>query len=745
MPFLSSVQDQLRQGFALARVRPAMEAGLRCAVAMTVPIAIGEMVGQLGPGTLLAVGAWFSLLADVGGTYPQKARAMLGATALIGCSVALAGASVFHPVLSLVFLFCWIFGAGFAPLFGATPGQISFLSSLTFLVALSFSRPETALLQALLYVLGGLWGTMLSLLVWSIHPNRPIREATNQLYVKIAELLRPENLRRQPGDVNADSGTASALREFTTDLTNARTLWETLRSRRYGLSQAERFLLVSVTNAQQTVRSVLSYLAIASALLADRPELEPLLMRLTDEFASASRAIGLAILNRQTAVDLQGLQSALEAFEAELEHRRTEHYAASDQYRILLNFGKCVRQAYVVTGQLKRIAELLGHPERIGVDEAGHPITVRRTVAPDLVRVVRANLTLDSVTCRHAFRLALVTVLAQMLGHALPGGRGYWVPISALVILRPDYGGTFSRTVQRVGGTMIGGLIGAVLGVGVQTTAWQTVLIAFLAFCAFTVRPLNYAIFTLALTPLFMMIVNLVDKGDWEVSLMRIADTWLGAGIALIGAWIVLPSWQRTQLPAFVAQLLRSNARYFRHVIDYYLGGIGEPEEIDRLHLGSELASSNAEAALQRLQSDPARVRHQSEEWTTLILYARSLTNSISSLAEHAREFKRPDPPAEIFAVGRAITASLESLATALETKKPPEIDIDLQEGPGALRSLVDQLHAARLEERSRGFRPEVVTPTLQAVRENTFLSLEIDQIVNKISVLRDTVGRLLS
>ncbi len=745
MPFFSAVRQQLRQEFELARVRPAMEAGLRCAVAMTVPIAIGETVGQIGFGTLVAVGAWFSLLADVGGTYAQKARAMLGATALIACSVALAGVSVSHPVLSLALLFCLILGAGFAPLFGGTSAQISFLSSLTFLVALGFARPATALPQALLYLLGGFWGTLLSLLVWSIHPNRPVREATNQLYLKIAELLRPANLRQQQGEVAADTLTASALRQFTADLANARTLWETLRSRRNGLSEAERFLLISVTNSQQTVRSVLSYLSIASALLADLPELEPLLVRLTEEFASTSRAIGSAILNRRSAVDLSGLQRATEAFEAELERRRAEHYAETDKYRVLLTFGKCVRQAYVLMGQLTRIAELLGHPEQIAVGKAGGQTTLRRTVVRDLVTIVRANLSLDSVTCRHALRLALVTVLAQMLGHSLPGGRGYWVPITALVILRPDYGGTFSRTIQRVAGTMIGGLIGAGLGAAVQATAWQTVLIALLAFFAFTVRPLNYAVFTLALTPLFMMIVNLVDKGDWEVSLLRITDTWLGAGLALIGAWIVLPSWQRTQLPSLVAQLIRCNATYFRRVMDLYLGRNGELEEIDRLHIASELASSNAEAALQRLQSDPARVRRASEEWTTLILYARSLSNSISLLTEHAREFRQTAPLTEVSAVGTAITTSLESLAKALETGRPPEARFDLQDGPGILRTLVDQLHAARMEERSRGFQHDVVTPTLQAVRENTFLSLEIDQIVNKVSVLRETVHRLLS
>jgi hypothetical protein len=38
---------------------------------------------------------------------------------------------------------------------------------------------------------------------------------------------------------------------------------------------------------------------------------------------------------------------------------------------------------------------------------------------------------------------------------------------------------------------------------------------------------------------------------------------------------------------------------------------------------------------------------------------------------------------------------------------------------------------------------PSRLTPTLTAVRENTFLSIELDQVINKVNVLRDAVERL--
>jgi uncharacterized membrane protein YccC len=740
MPFLNTFYQHIRQDLALARTKPAMEAGLRCAVAMAAPIALASLVGQVRLGTIVAVAAWFSLLADVGGTYAEKARAMLGATTLIAASVLIAGLSRVLPWLSLLLLFCWIFVSGFAPPFGATPAQISFLSSVTFLVGLAFTRPETAVSQAVLYFLGGLWGTFLSLLVWSIHPNRPVREAVNRVYEKIAELLTPENIKRSRDDIGGQAAVAATLRQLTAEIDSARALWDAVRTRRYGLSNAERLLLIAVTNSQQLVRSTLSFLSLASQVAFEQRELEPLLTRLTIAFSGAIRALSAAILNRRRSPDLAALQEALQNLNRELEQRRTNFSNESAKYRPLLNLGKCVRQAFVLSGQLSRLAELLGHPETIAVDQLGK--TVSRLTAPrGLWSIIRPQLNLDSATTRYALRLAAVTLLAQMIGNGLPGGRGYWVPITTLVILRPDYGGTFSRTIQRVIGTMIGGIFGAVLGLVVQDTTWQIFLIAALAFFAFTVRPLNYGFFTLALTPLFMILLNIVDKGNWQISVVRIMETWLGAALSLIGALTVFPSWQRAQLPALAVQLIRSIALYFQQVSKFTRSDHRQLEEIDRLHLTAELASANAEAALQRLQSDPLRFRHAVQDWTTLLLYLRNLINSISTLAEHSREMDRNEPAAEVSAVTNAISATLENLARAIETEKPLALATDLESGPGALRVLVDDLHTARLKERELG--GGAVTQTLRAVRENTFLSLELDQIVNKLVVLQEIANRL--
>jgi hypothetical protein len=56
------------------------------------------------------------------------------------------------------------------------------------------------------------------------------------------------------------------------------------------------------------------------------------------------------------------------------------------------------------------------------------------------------------------------------------------------------------------------------------------------------------------------------------------------------------------------------------------------------------------------------------------------------------------------------------------------------------LRAEVDRLHLTRLQERAADV--NTVTPSLSAVRENTLLSIELDQVINKVNVLRECSGR---
>ena len=70
--------------------------------------------------------------------------------------------------------------------------------------------------------------------------------------------------------------------------------------------------------------------------------------------------------------------------------------------------------------------------------------------------ILRANLTLRSSAFRHAIRLGLTVAVAAAVAEISGLARGYWLPLTVLFVLRPDFGSTFTRGLQRYIGTALG-------------------------------------------------------------------------------------------------------------------------------------------------------------------------------------------------------------------------------------------------------------------------------------------------
>jgi uncharacterized membrane protein YccC len=734
----------LSKEFRLTSTAPAIEAGLRGAIGMSVPVFVGIAAGQVAVGIIAAFGSWFTLLADIGGTYGQKARAMLAAN-LGGALAIVVGGSVAHlPELALLVTAAWIFFAGLAPLFGSAPAQVSLLSSVMLVIASGTMGWANALPQSGWWVVGGAWATALSLGIWSIHPNRPVREAVSKLYFTLSTLLQSGvEAGVQPKD-GSKWGTQS-LSGFTQELETARQVWTTVRTKNNGLSESERQLLVAQENAQQCVRSTIAYLETLEVLAGDIPELRAVVLRLTTQFAATAQNLAVCILKRQRPAPPAAMEQELAALGTVFNEQRAKSFVEPAQYRALASLGKFLRHAAVLGGQFRRLTEVLGQAERIPLEPstAISTTTAELTSRPKFSHILLANLNTRSLPLRHACRVTLLTVVPQALGLLLSWPRVYWVPITVLIVLKADYGGTISRAIQRVIGTTLGGLIAAGLATQVQSVALQGVLIAVLAFLAFTVRPLNYAVFTVVLTPLFMVIVNLLDEGDWQVSLLRIGYTAMGGIICLAGGYLLLPDWERTRLPAQIAKAIRANLLYFQRVMDLYIQRSEVSVDIDRAQRLAELENANASAATQRLLAEPLHQRGDAESWITVVVYLRGLTNSTTTLAEHAREISAGGALPGLGEIAAAIARALEDLAEMIEKDQQLSTPFELDKKFTRLRVEVDRLHLARMQERNRATDPITSTPMANAVRENTFLSIELDQVINKVNVLRDAMERL--
>ena len=218
------------------------------------------------------------------------------------------------------------------------------------------------------------------------------------------------------------------------------------------------------------------------------------------------------------------------------------------------------------------------------------------------IEVLRAEWHLDSSTLRHALRLGAALAVACAVYRGFSLGSGYWVPLTVLFVLKPDYGTTMSRAVGRAVGT----------GVGV-TIAWVVVtpfspsdgvivaLLAVLAFGAYAVFSANYALFSVLLAVLIALLVQFSGGSPVGALGYRLVDTAVGTAVALV-AITVWPSREVVR----TRQALATYVTLEGHWVDSALEacGDGDPGGARSARLATRAARSDAHEAVRRALAD---------------------------------------------------------------------------------------------------------------------------------------------
>ncbi len=156
---------------------------------------------------------------------------------------------------------------------------------------------------------------------------------------------------------------------------------------------------------------------------------------------------------------------------------------------------------------------------------------------------MRANLTLESQSARHAIRFG-AALAAGVAAYWLLGmdEHGYWIPLTILFVMRPDRGETDHRLALRAIGTVIGLILATAIAeafggddlvIGVVLT-----VAAALSFGLLTVQ---YALFTAAITTYVVVISTTLGEPAFQTVDERAIGTVLGILIAFI-AWRLWPN-----------------------------------------------------------------------------------------------------------------------------------------------------------------------------------------------------------
>jgi uncharacterized membrane protein YccC len=280
----------------------------------------------------------------------------------------------------------------------------------------------------------------------------------------------------------------------------------------------------------------------------------------------------------------------------------------------------------------------------------------------------------DQPPLRHAIRAALAIAAGYAIAVSMPwGSHDYWILLTIVVVLR----GSLSQTLERRNARVAGTLLGCVLAVGLLSAHPSALMLLVIVTVAqaiahsFAVR--RYLVTAVAATVLGLVQAHMLNVGIAPIFALfeRIADTLIGATLAW-GFCYVLPSWERTQIPALVARVLTAQARHARLAL-----GLGQLQAIDSSpELEWRLARREAYDSLsalvqatQRSLSEPRAVRPPLEPLEHLQAHSYQLLAQLSAVKSMLVLRRDRLTPGEVEGpIGRTsqrIEAALGTLPTA--------------------------------------------------------------------------------
>ena len=147
-------------------------------------------------------------------------------------------------------------------------------------------------------------------------------------------------------------------------------------------------------------------------------------------------------------------------------------------------------------------------------------------------------------------RLAIASSIAIGVYKYFALEHGYWLIITVLVIVKPIFADTRRRAVERVTGSVAGGIFAVIVAAFVRDLAVIDVLLVVFSVLAFSHVRSNYGVYVFFLTPFVVLMIDTVVPGDWQIALVRILNTIVGGIIALAVTYLLRPRPStRSQVP----------------------------------------------------------------------------------------------------------------------------------------------------------------------------------------------------
>jgi uncharacterized membrane protein YccC len=272
---------------------------------------------------------------------------------------------------------------------------------------------------------------------------------------------------------------------------------------------------------------------------------------------------------------------------------------------------------------------------------------------------------------RTAIQMGVALGMATALGDLVSPSRYYWAVIAVFITFMGanNAGEQTRKALFRVGGTVVGIGIGSLMvdAVG-HHTHWAIAVILATLYIGFYLQRVNYTFMVIAITVVVSQLYQELNEFSNSLLLYRLAETALGATVAILVVTFVFPLRTRRVLRVAFRNHVRAVGRLVDHASEALMTA-GPPRDQDGLSNDARAVDASYQALVATAQ--PLRrnlLGHVDEEMGRVIrlasasrTYSRDLVTDLASTTPFAPSLQR-----EVILASATLHESMDTVADAM-------------------------------------------------------------------------------
>ena len=726
--------------------------GIRLGVAIAVPFALLYVLGYFEYAPAVVVGAVLNTPGDILGSIKRKINAILisiGLTMII--TAILLFSKPFLPLLILV-LTVISFVVSLISVYGFRASLVSFSGLLAMVIAFAIQKETTQdiLIHVALMGIGGLWYLLVSFIFQKLTPKKDQNQLLSDTLLFIGEYLklraklltkktkRDELLKQTFVLQNKINEKHETLREA---LLTARK-----RSGRSRYEEKQLLIFVSSIRIFELIEAKYLDYKMIDGIFGKRKEFLKASKKLNKIMGNHLILLSELLIQNDKIPNKEILLKALSKADESITNyiETVKLPEAREGALVLKNLYDYQEQLLQEIRAIRRVMANVQDASKVSLKRQDSSQFL--TLQEYRLNVLTQNLSLDSTIFRHSLRLTIAIVFGYLLGFLFDIQNTYWILLTIIVIMRPSYGLTKERSKDRI----IGTLIGAFIAVGIVFITQNLVVYSILAFIslilAFSLIQQNYKSAAALITISIIFLYSLMNPNAFEVIQYRVIDTIIGALIAVVANYLILPSWEANNLKKILLNALKMNKKYLLVTQALYQDPAMHKLSYNLVRKDAFLAISNLNASFQRLTQDPKSKQKEFELIYETVTLNQTMISAIASIGNFIINHKTTPASSDFNVLLNKISNNLQESCDIIEHAEIKK-EIAKETVEDAKDKLLDkykQLSNLRDENIKKG-NTELDTETLHGLQEAYLIANHMSWLKSLSESLKNATERYRS